>query len=60
MTDTFTINEPELATYLVTLAYICLENDTDNCDLKLTTKNGVINCHIEFSTDKEQSEDGKC
>ena len=44
-----TINNKEFASDLIALAIMCAENDTDNCDLELTTKMGVINCHIEFS-----------
>ncbi len=49
-----TINNKEFASYLIALAIMCAENDTDNCDLELTTGMGKINCHIEF----EGIEDG--
>ena len=44
-----TIDNKELATYLVTLAIMCTSKGTDNCDIILTTSKGKINCHIEFS-----------
>jgi hypothetical protein len=37
-----------LATYLITLAVMCANEDSDNCDITLTTTKGKINCHIEF------------
>lgn len=43
------INNKELATYLVTLAVMCANEETDNCDIILNTSKGKINCHIEFS-----------
>ena len=45
----FTINNKELATCLITLAIMCADEGTDNCDIELTTSKGNINCHIEFS-----------
>ena len=42
------IHNKEFASNLIALAIMCAENDTDNCDLELTTGMGVINCHIEF------------
>lgn len=50
-----TINNKEFASNLIAIAIMCAENDTDNCDLELTTGMGVINCHIEFNG----VEDGK-
>ena len=44
-----TINNREFATYLITLAVMCANEETDNCDIILTTSKGKINCHIEFS-----------
>ena len=44
-----TINNKELATDLLTLATMCANEGTDNCDITLTTSGGKINCHIEFS-----------
>ena len=44
-----TINNKELATDLITLAVMCSNEGTDNCDITLTTTKGKINCHIEFS-----------
>lgn len=55
MTEYITINNKELATYLLTLAVMCADEGTDNCDIELTTSDGNINCHIEFS---EVEEDG--
>lgn len=43
------INNKELATDLLTLAVMCANEGTDNCDITLTTTKGKINCHIEFS-----------
>ncbi len=43
------IKNKELATDLVTLAIMCAKEETDNCDIILTTSFGKINCHIEFS-----------
>lgn len=43
-----TINNKELATDLITLAVMCANEGTDNCDITLTTTKGKINCHIEF------------
>lgn len=51
-----TINNKELATYLITLAIMCANEGTDNCDIILTTSKGKINCNIEFS-DAEVVED---
>lgn len=44
-----TINNKELTTDLLTLAIMCANEGTDNCDIALTTSKGKINCHIEFS-----------
>lgn len=49
-----TINNKELATDLITLAIMCANEGTDNCDITLITSKGKfacrkINCHIEFS-----------
>lgn len=49
-----TINNKELATYLLSLAVMCASEGTDNCDIILPTSKGKINCHIEF----EEVEDG--
>ena len=38
----------ELATDLLTLAVMCANEGTDNCDITLTTTKGKINCQIEF------------
>lgn len=57
MGKAITIKDKELANNLLTLAIMCASNDTDNCDIKITTSNGVINCHIEFS-EAEDEEDG--
>ncbi len=43
------IYNKELATCLITLAIMCADEGTDNCDIELTTSKGNINCHIEFS-----------
>ena len=54
-----TINNKELATDLLTLATMCANEGTDNCDITLTTSKGEINCHIDFSeveNDKSQTE----
>lgn len=48
------IDNKELATDLITLAVMCANEGTDNCDITLTTSKGKINCHIEF----EGVEDG--
>ena len=48
------IDNKELATDLITLAIMCANEGTDNCDITLTTNKGKINCHIEF----ERLEDG--
>ena len=50
-----TINNKELASDLITLAIMCANEGTDNCDIILTTLKGRINCHIEFNG----VEDGK-
>lgn len=50
-----TIANKELAVNLLTLAVMCSNEGTDNCDITLTTSKGKINCHIEFS----EAEDGK-
>jgi hypothetical protein len=44
-----TINNKELASDLIALAVMCANEETDNCDITLTTSKGKINCHIEFS-----------
>ena len=48
------INNKELAADLITLAVMCANEGSDNCDIALTTSKGKINCHIEF----EGVEDG--
>ena len=50
-----TINNKELANYLLALAVMCANEETDNCDITITTSKGKINCHIEFS----EIEDGE-
>ena len=49
------INNKDLANSLVALALMCTEEDTDNCDLTITTSNGKLKVHIEFDAveDKE-------
>ena len=37
------INNKELATDLLTLAAMCANEGTDNCDITLTTSKGKIN-----------------
>ena len=44
-----TINDHNLATALFTLALMCTEEGTDNCDLTLTSLKGTLHCHIEFT-----------
>ena len=44
-----TIDNKELATDLIALAVMCASEETDNCDITLTTTKGNINCHIEFT-----------
>jgi hypothetical protein len=44
-----TIDNKELATDLIALAFMCASEGTDNCDITLTTSKGKISCHIEFS-----------
>ena len=48
-----TINNKELAVYLLTIAVMCANEGTDNCDIILTTSKGKINCYIEFSEVKD-------
>lgn len=48
-----TINNKEFASYLLALAVMCASEETDNCDISLTTSKGKINCHIEFSEVEE-------
>lgn len=48
-----TINNKEFASYLLALAVMCANEETDNCDISLTTSKGKINCHIEFSEVEE-------
>ncbi len=48
MDKEFTIDNEELLYNLLTLAKICGDNGTDNCDLTITTNKGDIICHIEF------------
>lgn len=50
-----TIHNKEFASNFIALAIMCAENDTDNCDLELTTGMGVINCHIEFSEVEDEN-----
>lgn len=57
MIDTITINNEELASSLIALAILCMENGTDNCDLTLTTSNGKIKCEITFKAIKEDEEE---
>lgn len=52
-----TINNKELATDLLTLAVMCANEETDNCDITLTTSKGKINCHIEFEEVEEYGGD---
>ena len=52
-----TINNKELATNLITLAVMCANEGSDNCDITLTTTKGKINCHIEF--ENVEQEEGK-
>jgi len=47
------INNKKFASYLLALAVMCAEEDTDNCDITITTSKGKINCHIEFSEAEE-------
>lgn len=49
MSDVLTINDRALAIDLLSVAYMCAENDTDNCDIEVNTTKGVIKCHIEFT-----------
>ena len=52
-----TIYNKELVTNLLTLATMCANEGTDNCDIILTTSKGKINCHIEFSeVEKDKTE----
>lgn len=51
------INNKELATDLLTLAVMCANEGTDNCDITLTTSKGKITCHIEFSEVEDGSDD---
>ena len=44
-----TINNKELVTNLLALSIMCANEETDNCDIILSTSRGKINCHIEFS-----------
>jgi len=48
-----TINNKELVADLLTLAIMCGNEGTDNCDIIITTSKGKINCHIEFSEVKD-------
>lgn len=43
------INNKELSNILITLAVMCANEGTDNCDITLITNKGNMNCHIEFS-----------
>jgi hypothetical protein len=54
-----TINDQELATNLVALAFMCANSGTDNCDLILTTSMGKINCHINFSKVEDDNAEGE-
>lgn len=52
-----TIDNKELATDLITLAVMCANEGTDNCDITLTTSKGKINCHIEFTGVEDGNDD---
>lgn len=43
-----TINNEDLMNSILTLAYMCASQDTDNCDLTLNTSKGSLVCHIDF------------
>jgi len=49
-----TIDNKELATNLIALAIMCADEETDNCDIILTTSKGKIKCHIEFEEVKDE------
>ena len=57
MDKEFTINNQDLLDNLLALALMCYRNDTDNCDLTITTDRGAIICHIEFEGRLAESED---
>lgn len=48
MDKKFSINNEELMNNLLALAMMCLNNDTDNCDLTISTDKGKIICHVQF------------
>lgn len=56
MDKEFTINNQDLLDNLLALALMCYRNDTDNCDLTITTDRGAIICHIEFEGRLAESE----
>lgn len=63
MNEKFVINNKDLASHLTALFIMCLENDTDGCDIEISTKKGNFMCHIEFSAVEPQEsevDDGEC
>ena len=45
MNEKIIINNKDFAAYLLSLATICLEHGTDNCNITIDDK---IKCYIEF------------
>lgn len=52
-----TIKNEELAANLLTIAILCAHEETDSCDITLTTSIGKINCHMEFSEVVDEKRD---
>lgn len=49
MNKEFKINNQELLEdNLIALAITCIDNDTDSCNLTISTEKGEIICHIKF------------
>ena len=49
-----TIINDEFSANLLALATMCAKEETDTCDVVVTTSRGKVNCHIEFSVIKSQ------
>ena len=54
MDKKFDINNPDFANYLATLAIICANNGTDNCEITINTSKGPFKCNITFSPVDEE------
>lgn len=54
MENAFDINDKDFCSKLVALCILLAKNNTDNCNLTISTSKGDVNCYIEFSVNKEE------